>query len=94
MNELIKILEYYKYQIDIFLEPHDEFLKYNLNQKIIYKNYTRPNDLITNDLNYNGNDSIINPIMYYNRIIREYDEYFSDLEHLSVPLMAPVDDEM
>lgn len=94
LNELIKKLEYYKYQIDIFLEPYDEFLKYNLNQKIIYKNHTIPNDLITNNLNDTGNDSIINPVMYYNRIIREYDEYFSDLEHLSVPLMSSTDDQI
>lgn len=94
LNELIGTLEYYKYQIDIFIEPYDEFLNYNLNQKIIYKNQEIPNDLITNDLNYTGNDSIKTPIMYYNRIIRNYDEYFSDLEHLSVPLMPTNGDEL
>ena len=31
--------------------------------------------------------------MYYNRIIREYDKYFNDLENLSVPLMASNDDQ-
>ncbi len=93
LNELIKKLEYYKYQIDIFIEPYDEYLKYNLNEKIIYKNHTIANDLVTNDFNYTGNDFIINPVMYYNRIIREYDKYFNDLENLSVPLMASNDDQ-
>ncbi|MGS0654948.1 hypothetical protein ACU40M_10740 [Staphylococcus arlettae] len=93
LNELIKKLKYYKYQIDIFIEPYDEYLKYNLNEKIIYKNHTISNDLVTNDFNYTGNDSIINPVMYYNRIIREYDRYFNDLENLGVPLMASNDDQ-
>lgn len=93
LNELIKKLEYYKYQIDIFIEPYDEFLKYNLKQKISYNQKEITNDLITNNFNDTGNDSIVNPTIYHNSIIRKYDEYFSDFKKLPVPLMT-VDEDM
>ncbi|MBW0770363.1 hypothetical protein KYJ98_08385 [Mammaliicoccus lentus] len=94
LNDLIKVLDYYIYQINIFLEPYDKFLNYNLNQKIIYKNDEISNDLVTNNFNFTSNDVIINPILYYKRIIGEYDKYFSDFENLVVPLMVITDDEM
>ncbi|MEB8190136.1 hypothetical protein [Mammaliicoccus sciuri] len=94
LNNLIKVLDYYIYQINIFIEPYDKYLNYNLNQKIIHNNDEVQNDLVTNNFNFTGNDVIINPVLYYNRIIREYDKYFSDFQNLSVPLMVITDDEM
>lgn len=96
LNDTIKEMEYYKYQIDIFIEPYDDFLKRNLNEKIIYNNYSNsnysiPNDLVTNRFNNNDVDNIITPIQYYSKIIRDYDKYFNNLDELPVPLMNASD---
>lgn len=92
IKELIQKLEYYKYQTDMFIQPYDDFLKYNLNQKIIHNSQNIPNDLVSANFNGTGNDAIINPIIYYKSLIRIYDDYFNDLNNLSVPLLYQVKD--
>lgn len=76
-----------EYIFDRLFPNYDDEIEKNMKTIVLNKSYVKNDKLITDNLNGMGNSYIVNPLMFYGDKMREYNEYFHNVNDIPIPLI-------
>ncbi|MCG2360486.1 hypothetical protein K4Q22_00400 [Staphylococcus epidermidis] len=93
LEEIIKNLSNAKLVLDSYIPSYDEKLIFETKEAVINKVDTKNLCLIDDNFNGSGNTFVVNPLMYYKKILYEYRYFFYNENDIPI-LLIEADSEL
>lgn len=93
LEEIIKNLSNAKLVLDSYIPSYDEKLIFETKEAVINKVDTKNLCLIDDNFNGSGNTFVVNPLMYYKKILYEYRYFFHNENDIPI-LLIEADSEL